>query len=91
MSGLGGGWRNRFDENAPMLYRRLPPDVRARIVRTWLGPSGAWPVKKSIEGTPVLLGHVPKHAESRNGQEPERHDRAERATDTCGALGLDRK
>jgi lysine/ornithine N-monooxygenase len=68
MSGLGGGWRNRFYENAPMVYRRLPPDVRARIVRTWLGPSGAWPVKDSIDGTPLLLGHVPKRAESRNGR-----------------------
>jgi hypothetical protein len=38
MSGLGGGWPNRFYENAPMLFRRLPDEMRTRIVRSWLGP-----------------------------------------------------
>ena len=33
----------------------------------------------------------PPDAEDRNGQEPERHDRPERPTDTRGALGLDRE
>jgi hypothetical protein len=68
MSGLGGGWRNRFFENAPMLFRQLPGATRTRIVRTWLGPSGAWPVKDCVERAPMLLGHTPCAATPRNGR-----------------------
>jgi cation diffusion facilitator CzcD-associated flavoprotein CzcO len=57
VSGLGGGWQNRFYENAPMLFRRLPQQKRQHIVRTWLGPSGAWPVRDIVEQAPLLLAH----------------------------------
>jgi cation diffusion facilitator CzcD-associated flavoprotein CzcO len=66
--GLGPGWRNRFYEYAPMLFRRIPPQTRLEIVRTWLGPSGAWPIKHRIERMPLLLGHTPRSAEIRDGR-----------------------
>src|SRR5206468_1567231 len=62
MSGLGGGWPNRFYENAPMLFRRLPEDMRTRIVRTWLGPAGAWPVRERVESAPLHLGQTLRSA-----------------------------
>jgi len=62
MSGLGGGWPNRFYENAPMLFRRLPDDMRTRIVRSWLGPSGAWPVRERVERAPLHLGQTLRSA-----------------------------
>ena len=51
-----------------MLFRRIPPRTRQEIVRTWLGPSGAWPIKPRIERMPLLLGHTPRSAEIRDGR-----------------------
>ncbi len=67
-SGLGPGWRNHFYEYAPMLFRQMPAKTRFEIVRTWLGPSGAWPVKFRVERMPLLLGCTPRSAELRNGR-----------------------
>jgi thioredoxin reductase len=58
ISGLGGGWQNRFYEYAPALFRKLPLEKRVEIVRTWLGPAGAYPVRETVEATPQLLGHT---------------------------------
>jgi thioredoxin reductase len=66
--GLGPGWRNRFYEYMPMLFRRIPSETRLEIVRTWLGPTGAWPVKDRVERMPLLLGYTPRSAEFSNGQ-----------------------
>jgi lysine/ornithine N-monooxygenase len=67
-SGLGYGWRNHFYERAPMLFRRLPPEVRTWIVRTALGPAGGAPVKERIERVPILLGHTLKYARFHAGR-----------------------
>jgi hypothetical protein len=66
--GLGPGWRNRFYEHAPMLFRRMPPSTRLKILRTWLGPSGAWPVKDRVERLPLLLGYTPRSIEYRDSR-----------------------
>ena len=69
LCGLGGGdWRKRFYEYGPMLFRYLPTKTRLQIVRTTLGPAGGWPVRKCVEQMPLLLGHVLRQAESRNGR-----------------------
>jgi cation diffusion facilitator CzcD-associated flavoprotein CzcO len=69
LCGLGGGdWRKRFYEHGPMLFRYLPAKTRLQIVRTVLGPAGGWPVKKCVEQMPLLLGHVVRQAEARNGR-----------------------
>lgn len=44
-SGLGPGWRNKAWAEAPGWFRRLPAARRAEIVRTTLGPAGAWWLK----------------------------------------------
>jgi len=68
MSGLGGGLRNRFYETAPMLFRLLPNKTRVRIVSTWLGPAGAWPVRSRIEQLPLYLGHNLQGAAIQDGR-----------------------
>ncbi|HKV45909.1 MAG TPA: NAD(P)-binding domain-containing protein [bacterium] len=66
--GLGPGLRNRFYAYAPMLFHGMPPQTRLQILRTWLGPSGAWPVKDRVERMPLLLGYTPRSAEVRDGR-----------------------
>jgi cation diffusion facilitator CzcD-associated flavoprotein CzcO len=58
ISGLGGGWRNQFYQRAPMLFRRLPQELRFWIVRSALGPAGGAPVRDRVERLPLLLGHT---------------------------------
>jgi hypothetical protein len=67
-SGLGPGWRNRFYEYAPTMFRRMPPQTRLTIFRSWLGPSGGWTVKQRIEQLPVLHGFTPRSAKLREGR-----------------------
>ena len=62
LSELGGGWRNYFFVNAPMLFGFLPQSVRMHIVRASLGPAGGWPAKDSVERAPLLLGHTIRQA-----------------------------
>lgn len=54
---LGGG---RFGQGyafsqLPHLFRYLPGNIRTRIVRTYLGPRGGWPVRERIESLPNVL------------------------------------
>jgi cation diffusion facilitator CzcD-associated flavoprotein CzcO len=67
-SGLGGGWRNQFYERGPMVFRRLPQELRLWIVRAAHGPAGGFPVKDRVERVPVLLGHTLRYAEFRDGR-----------------------
>jgi Pyridine nucleotide-disulphide oxidoreductase len=57
LSGIGPGWRSCFCTDAPMAFRHLPVATRLHIVRTHLGPSGAWWMKDRIVGqVPMLTG-----------------------------------
>jgi thioredoxin reductase len=67
-SGLGQGWRARYYEFAPMLFRRMSPQVRLKVMRTYLPPSGSWMVKDRVERRPLLLGCTPRSVELRNGR-----------------------
>jgi hypothetical protein len=69
LSGLGAGWPNYFLAEAPMLFQRLPQDVRVRTMKTFLGPSGGWFLKDQIIGrVPFLLSQEPRQAEVRDGR-----------------------
>lgn len=57
LSGIGPGWKSRLCTDFPSLYRYLPDEVRLRIARTHLGPSGGWFMKQRAEAVPTLLGH----------------------------------
>ncbi|MGO8718116.1 MAG: NAD(P)-binding domain-containing protein [Acidobacteriaceae bacterium] len=67
-SGLGPGWKSRFYTDAPGLFRRLPEELRLRIVENHLGPAPGWPMKERIQGkVPMLLGYAIARAEAWNG------------------------
>lgn len=57
-SALGPGWSLFAVGRGPAAYRRLPLPVRTHLLRTVLGPSGAWWLRDRVDGRfPVLCGH----------------------------------
>ena len=56
-STLGAGWRLWLSANWAPAFRYLPPETRMRLVRTTLGPAGAWWLRDRVENRlPVILG-----------------------------------
>ncbi|WP_328875196.1 NAD(P)-binding domain-containing protein [Streptomyces sp. NBC_00287] len=54
---LGDGWPLVACSSGPAVYRHLPDRVRARLLRTILGPYGAWWLRDRVEGrVPVRCG-----------------------------------
>ena len=49
-SALGAGWSARSMSGAPGLVRHLPAPARLALVRSVLGPSGAWWLRDRVEG-----------------------------------------
>lgn len=50
MTGIGPSWRSVFYTQAPLLFYRLSPERRLRIVRTWLGPAGSNYIRERFWG-----------------------------------------
>ena len=64
-SGMGPGWKSRLMQDAPQLFRRLPTDLRLRIVRKHLGPSSAYYLKHRVIGVfPQIVGASVERAEA---------------------------
>jgi thioredoxin reductase len=58
-SALGVGWGNWAWSNLPPLFRYLPGPARRHVVRTALGPEGAWWLKDRVLGeVPMTLGRA---------------------------------
>jgi cation diffusion facilitator CzcD-associated flavoprotein CzcO len=56
-SGLGLGWKSKFCTDAPLVFRRMPQNLRFKIVQRHLGPSAGWFVRNKFEGrVPTHLG-----------------------------------
>jgi thioredoxin reductase len=56
-SGLGPGWRNWMVSEGPSFFFYLPVDLRLKIVKRVLGPSGGWFIKDKVVGkVPLHLG-----------------------------------
>jgi thioredoxin reductase len=69
MSQLGAGWKVRFYDSAPMLFRCLSPETRLGIIKRTLGPAGGWQMRQRVEGrVPMLLGCCVERAEVRDGR-----------------------
>jgi len=64
-SPLGPGWSFVAFSRVPQVFRSLPDRTRANLVRTVLGPSGAWWLRPRLDGRfPVLTGHTLVAAEA---------------------------
>jgi thioredoxin reductase len=69
MTGIGPGWRSTFYTRMPQLFYSLPPDLRMRIVSSWLGPAGGWYMRERVVGrVPCLEGYAPQTADLCCGQ-----------------------
>jgi hypothetical protein len=61
-SGLGQGWSLRTVSGAPGMVRHLPGRARHALVRSVLGPSGAWWLRERVEGRVDLMLGTSIHA-----------------------------
>lgn len=62
-TGIGPGWRSFFCANTPLLFHRLPENMRLRATRNHLGPAPGWFMRQRVEGkVAMLLGHDVKSA-----------------------------
>ncbi len=62
---IGPGLRSRLYTSFPLLFRRLPRELRLKIVRTHLRPAAGWPMKDRVVGKfPLILGYSVEGAES---------------------------
>jgi cation diffusion facilitator CzcD-associated flavoprotein CzcO len=61
-SGLGEGWSLRTVSGAPGMVRHLPGRARHALVRSVLGPSGAWWLRERVEGRVDLMLGTSIHA-----------------------------
>jgi thioredoxin reductase len=69
MTGIGPGWRSFFYTEMPLLFHSLPPDLRMRIVSTWLGPAGGWYMRDRVVGrVPCLPGYAPQSVDIAAGR-----------------------
>jgi cation diffusion facilitator CzcD-associated flavoprotein CzcO len=68
-TGLGPGWKSWACVHFPLLFHRLPQDLRLKFVRKHLGPSGNWTIKKTIEErVPVHSGLSLQQASVQDGK-----------------------
>ena len=66
-SGLGPGIRSRFYADAPYAFHHLPEELRVKVVRRALGPSGGWFIRDKVIGkVSLILGYTPERGEARN-------------------------
>jgi thioredoxin reductase len=54
-SPLGLGWRSWLCTYAPLVFHHAPPDLRARVVASHLGPAPGWFMKDRVLGRFPLL------------------------------------
>jgi lysine/ornithine N-monooxygenase len=68
-TGIGPGWPSVLYTQAPLLFHRLPRDLRMRIVSTSHGPAGGWYMRDRIIGQIACLeGHTPQAASVSGGR-----------------------
>ncbi|MGN9758411.1 NAD(P)-binding domain-containing protein [Streptomyces sp. SD31] len=65
---MGTGWPLVVCSRGPGAIRHLPARIRAHLLRTVLGPSGAWWLRERVQGrVPVLSGRSLHSAARQNG------------------------
>jgi thioredoxin reductase len=65
---MGTGWPLVVCSRGPAAIRHMPAHIRAHLLRTVLGPSGAWWLRDRVQGrVPVLPGRSLRSAARENG------------------------
>lgn len=60
-SGLGPGYRSKLCEELPDVFRRLPAELRLKVVRNHLGPSSGWWLRERVLGGAEILTRTQLH------------------------------
>jgi thioredoxin reductase len=56
-SGIGRGWKSYFCAHAPLVFHRLPRDLKDRAIRSHMHPAGGFYMREKVEGiVPATLG-----------------------------------
>jgi thioredoxin reductase len=68
-SGIGRGWRSYFCATAPLLFHKLPENIRRRAILSHMHPAAGWFMRDKIEGRiPCQLGQDIVDAKVANGR-----------------------
>ncbi|MGD0144860.1 MAG: NAD(P)/FAD-dependent oxidoreductase [Rhizomicrobium sp.] len=68
-STIGRGWRSYFCAEAPLLFYRMPKQMKERAIKSHMHPAAGWFMRGQVEGQiPTLLGRSPVDAQPRNGR-----------------------
>jgi hypothetical protein len=87
---LGHGWSLKAACELPHYVRRLPVEVRLRLMRNILGPAGGWWLRDRVEGrVPIAAGRRVSRAEVVGDEVRLTLDSAAAAVTGSAALGVD--
>ncbi len=68
-STIGRGWRSYFCAEAPLLFYRMPKQLKERAIRSHMHPAAGWFMREQVEGRiPTTLGSTPVAAWTNNGR-----------------------
>jgi cation diffusion facilitator CzcD-associated flavoprotein CzcO len=68
-STIGRGWRSYFCAEAPLLFYRMPKQMKERAIRSHMHPAAGWFMREQVEGRiPMTLGHTPVHAQAKDSR-----------------------
>jgi cation diffusion facilitator CzcD-associated flavoprotein CzcO len=68
-SGIGRGWSSYFCATAPLLFHKLPENLRRRAIQSHMHPAAGWFMREKIEGRiQTLLGRDIVDATSANNR-----------------------
>jgi thioredoxin reductase len=68
-TGIGPGWPSVLYTETPLLFHRLSPETRMRIVSTSHGPAGGWYMQQRIlDHVPYVESYEPQAAEISGGK-----------------------
>jgi len=68
-SGIGRGWKSYFCAHAPLVFHRLPRELKDRAIRSHMHPAGGFYMREKVEGiVPATLGHSIKRTAMNDGR-----------------------
>ncbi|HEX2591213.1 MAG TPA: NAD(P)-binding domain-containing protein [Rhizomicrobium sp.] len=68
-SGIGRGWKSYFCAHAPLMFHRLPQEMKDRAIASHSHPAGGFYMREKVEGViPATLGRSIKRAAMWNGR-----------------------
>ncbi|HWA29719.1 MAG TPA: NAD(P)-binding domain-containing protein [Rhizomicrobium sp.] len=68
-STIGRGWGSYFCAEAPLMFYRLPRNMKDRAISSHMHPAAGWFMREQVEGRiPLMTGRTPIKAEAKDGR-----------------------